>query len=450
MMSPSSAPPLPVRSGLPLDDHPLRRALTEELHLRRFAVFEAPARLLQIIMHSDEDGLGADRAAAERLCTHFAVTAPPGRHFVVDLGALQFVWERHTEFTSYTFIKPGPVDLCFATSPVAELPPHWLASVPGQVLRATHIVILDAETPEPGPAELATIFSVADLVSCRVGGGAARLWSEFQVHEDGLGRLLIRNERLPPGDLSRLVQHIQELGNYRNMALLGLPEAQRLAPELTALDRRLGVLTDAIAASRRGSDDDDRLLGELSSLSAELARLKTRVSYRMSATEAYAELTQDRLRSIAGERVEGFPTLADFTERRLIPGIRTCRSFMRRLDDLSGRTDWASSLLRTRVETTLERQSRDLLESMNQRTAMQLRLQQTVEGLSVVAISYYATALFADIAHAGHEILPALNPTIATAVAVPVIVLVVARSLARMTRHAHHARVDPDREVSNP
>ena len=445
-------PPLPTvePSGLPLDDHPLRRALTEELHLRHFPLFDAPARLLQIVMHSGEDSLGTDRAAADRLCAHYGVSPAPGRHFVAALGALQFVWERHTEFTSYTFIKPGPVDISFSRSLVAELPAGWVPSIPGQVLRATNIVVLDGQSPEPSPEALTMVFSGPDLVSCRVASGGARLWSEFRVHEDGLGRLLIHNGKLLAGDLSRLVQHIQELGNYRNMALLGLPEAQRLAPELSALDRRLGVLTDAIAANRRGSDDDDRLLGDLSALSAEIAHLKTRISYRMSATEAYAELTHDRLRSIGGERVAGYPTLADFTERRLVPGIRTCRSFMRRLDDLSSRTAWASSLLRTRVETTLERQSRDLLDSMNQRTAMQLRLQQTVEGLSVVAISYYATALFSYVAHALNDLFPRLNPTILTAAAVPVIILIVAVSLDRMTRHLHQAKPGHQDGIPHP
>ena len=52
-----------------------------------------------------------------------------------------------------------------------------------------------------------------------------------------------------------------------------------------------------------------------------------------------------------------------------------------------------SSLIRTRIETTLSQQSTDLLRSMNQRTQMQLRLQQTVEGLSVLAISYYAIGI---------------------------------------------------------
>ena len=54
--------------------------------------------------------------------------------------------------------------------------------------------------------------------------------------------------------------------------------------------------------------------------------------------------------------------------------------------------------MRTRIETTLERQNTSLLESMNRRAQMQLRLQQTVEGLSVLAISYYFIGILGYIA----------------------------------------------------
>ena len=393
-------------------------------------------------MFPGEENFAADQAAAHRLCAMFDAVPNPGKHFICALGALQFVWERHTEFTSYTFIREGPIETLFANDILAALPAAWIAQIPGQVLRATHIAVLGPATAEPDNDQLAALFPERDLVSCHVAARGARIWSDFQVHDDGLGRLLIHNRSLLPGDLSRLVQHLQELGNYRNMALLGLPEAQALAPELTSLDRRLGRLTDQIAAARDSGSDDDRLLSDLSALAAELGHLTSRTSYRMRATEAYSELVQDRLRSVGGERVPGFPTLADFTERRLIPGVRTCRSFVRRVEDLSNRTAWTSSLLRTRVETTMERQSRDLLYSMNQRTDLQLRLQQTVEGLSVVAIACYGTELFHFLAAAAHEVYPRLNETLATAAAVPIIVLVVSGALHRMKRRLHRRGED--------
>ena len=73
----------------------------------------------------------------------------------------------------------------------------------------------------------------------------------------------------------------------------------------------------------------------------------------------------------------------------------TCQALWDRQRDLAERLARAADLLRTRVEIELEEQNRALLRSMNSRARMQLRLQQTVEGLSVAAVSYYVVGLIA-------------------------------------------------------
>ncbi len=114
--------------------------------------------------------------------------------------------------------------------------------------------------------------------------------------------------------------------------------------------------------------EDDQLLDELTFLSAELARLAAETRYRMSATRAYAQLSTDRLASLHISPVRGFQTLADFTERRLMPAVRTCDSFSARIEDLLQRAAWTSELLRTRIDIALAKQNRDLLTSMDRRT----------------------------------------------------------------------------------
>ena len=71
--------------------------------------------------------------------------------------------------------------------------------------------------------------------------------------------------------------------------------------------------------------------------------------------------------------------------------MNTCAAMARRQDDLSGCVARNSQLLRTRVDIELERQNQELLAQMNNRAKLQLRLQETVEGLSVVAITYYGS-----------------------------------------------------------
>ena len=100
------------------------------------------------------------------------------------------------------------------------------------------------------------------------------------------------------------------------------------------------------------------------------------------------------MHTIGERKVEGLPTWSSFLARRMAPAMRTCATTEERQTNLSEKLARAANLLRTRVDVELERQNRDLLKSMNERTRLQLRLQTTVEGLSVAAVSYYVVGLF--------------------------------------------------------
>jgi uncharacterized membrane-anchored protein len=320
----------------------------------------------------------------------------------------------------------------FAESVLEGLPLDWVQTLPGQTIRATQVVVLDNSAPPPDRTFLGTYFDMDELVCADVSDGEARIWSNFQVHPDGFGRLLVQDLGLKSSaDTSRLLQRLQELGNYRNMALLGLSRAHEADVELSAMELRLADLTREVAAN---SGSDDELFQHLSVLSANLARLTADTRYRMSATSAYAQIVSERLEGLDPQRVSGYQSLIDFTERRLLPAVRTCETFTKRLEDLSERASGVSSLIRTRIETTLSRQSTDLLRSMNQRTQMQLRLQQTVEGLSVLAISYYAIGIIGYIMKPWMPYVPGLDSSNLLGMAAPAIVLVVWYFIRRLRR----------------
>ncbi len=365
-------------------DHPLRASLSREMHIRGLPRFDAPALALQFVLLVDEQQ--AEQGIA--LLSHrFPALKAGDRFLAARIGDLHFSWERHTEFMTYSFLAPVEGATLFDLAPFGDVP-AWMADMPGRVIRSTQIAMV---MDEPPSAAIAAHFATDDLIISDVADGHARIWSDFRLHADGFGRLLIHDKGLQGGESSQLVQRLQELGNYRKIALLGLPEAQQATPLLTALEQRLTAITSRVAQK---DADADQVLEQLSALSAELAGIVARTRYRMSATQAYAEICRDRLRRLAVVPVRGYRSLDDFTERRLLPAMRTCDAFTRRLEDLAQRTAWTSALLRTRVDTALARRNRDLLASMDRRTALQLRLQHTVEGLSVVAISYYALGLW--------------------------------------------------------
>ena len=134
-------------------------------------------------------------------------------------------------------------------------------------------------------------------------------------------------------------------------------------------------------------------LDNLLKVSTELETLSAEASFRLGATEAYEAIVHQRIRVLREERFKGRQTFSEFMMRRYDPAIRTVISCRVRLGNLADRAIRAGDLLRTRVDVERSAQNQALLTSMDRRADLQLRLQKTVEGLSVVAISYYAVSL---------------------------------------------------------
>jgi uncharacterized membrane-anchored protein len=348
-----------------------------------------PAQVLQIValLRPSQSKSAERHMAAIPGC---AAPARGARYHRCRIGDAELVWERHTEFCTYTLLAAGKTDPLFSQELFASVDGAWLQAIPGEIIRASHVVFVSEEPGSSGAIPVDCGFAEDSLVICDLAGGAARMYSDFKLHPDGNGRLLILDRGLKGIEAGQLLRRLLELGNYRKMALLGLPVAQAGMTQLEKMEARLADLTTAVADAEA---DSATLLVELTGLSAEIARLSSRTRFRMSASAAYGQLVDERLAALSVEPVRGYLSLADFTERRLHPALRTCASFSSRLTDLAARAEWASALMRTRVETALTAQNHDLLASMDRRASIQLRLQETVEGLSVVAISYYAVGL---------------------------------------------------------
>ena len=363
-----------------LNEHMLRREIVGEMHLRRWPPIMPSMTVVQILRlvpaGTTVDGLPPFRSGDAPL------PAAGHRHMDGTLGeGVAYTWERHSEATTLTvFARPDAPLLAEARA--------WAEAAPGEVLRATLIDIEpDLAAAERKVAELGA--DPAELVSCEFGGGA-RLWSDFRIKDEGYGRLVVAAGPLGPVDLARAVQSLQELGNYRNMALLGLPVARQCWGQLEAAEEELRAFGRRLD-SADASDHD--LLDALCAMSLELGTIASATRYRLSATAAYARLVDERMATLAPVAIPGFASLADFTQRRFYPAIRTCETVVRRQQELAERSAQLTSLLRTRIETRIEDQNGQLLRSLEKATVTQLRLQHLVEGLSSVAITYYAVSL---------------------------------------------------------
>lgn len=413
-------------------EHPARRALAGEVHARPFEVLAAPLRAshLAVVAAAPEP----ERAHLARLLAAHGAE-PPGdgaNHFSRDLGPLRLRWERHTEFSTYTFLRFDGFDHPFEGSAAALVPADWLEGLPGQLLTAVHLAVEPrvGEPRERGIDELAGLFDGNMLVGSRVLGAAAEAWTDFHLHADGFGRILVHDAGLSRGQTGRLVQRLLDIETYRMMALLAFPEARRAAAEIGRMDGELGGIVAALAGAeakaKDGTDDgaerQDRLLLErLTRLAAEAERLDASVGFRLSAARAYYAIVNQRIAELREERIAGVQTVAEFMDRRLAPAMKTCDSAAERQQLLARRVSRAGELLRTRVDIALEEKNRDLLKSMNRRAHLQLRLQETVEGLSVVAISYYLLGLLGYAAKGLKAAGIPIDPEITTLAGVPVV-----------------------------
>jgi uncharacterized membrane-anchored protein len=420
-------------------DHPERFALAEEVHARPPEPLPTPARATYLAVLVEPDARAAEAAHLARLCERFAVP-PPGReatHFSARLGPLRLKWERHGEFSSWTLIAPGAESAPFAEPAMQLLPEGWLRALPGQTLVAAHVVLVEAPPKpwaQPLPqAELARHFEDHLVVGGTIADGEAMVYTDFKIHADGCSRFLLLGRGLTARVAGQTVQRLFEIEAYRMMALLALPMARRQSPRIVAIEKSLALLTDGI--SREMGAADETLLQELTRLAAEVESGLAASQFRFGACRAYAELVRTRIAELREERLEGLPTIGAFMARRFEPAVATCLTVSARMHDLSERVAQASALLSTRVDIARERQNQALLASMDRRAKLQLRLQQTVEGLSVAAIAYYVVGLLGYMAKGAKAGGLPLNADIVAAIAVPVVAGLALFAVRRARRH---------------
>lgn len=413
-------------------NHPQRFSLNNEVHARPYQIMIAPLRVAHVALLSNDRV--KELEAIGELCDRFGVNRPnqESSFFIGDFPLFQLRWERHTEFSTYTVSEASSKTQPFKESALAKLPADWIANLPGEAITMLNLELLGNDVVYRDLEALSELFSSNTVAGSEVSDGAARVWTDFHIHADGFNRILIENHHLRQRQAGRLVQRILEIETYRMFALLGLPLAQQYSLDLNDSDKRLEEVTQHLAVHNDG-ENEQKLLDELSQIAANVEHIAATGGYRFPATNAYYGLVKRRISELREKRIEGAQSFNEFMERRLAPAVRTCESVSERVRALSNRIARVSNLLRTRININLEAQNRDLLSSMDRRAAMQLRLQEMVEGLSVVVISYYMVGLLGYLLKGLKQFGVNFNIDLVLGVAVPVVVISVFLGL-RMTR----------------
>lgn len=433
-------------------NHPLRVPLAAEVHSRPFLQVTGPQSLTHLAVFASEgtnihgEKINAQHMSLSALCANFGVAAPAidAKYFFHDFGRFRLKWESHTEFATYTFAQSlesdTPVGTAFEHVPLHHIPQDWLFGLRGKIMVAAHVILeMGSATSDLQASAMPHLFERNMLVGSQVMHGG-EVWTDFLIHPDGFSRFVVRDMCFQEQQAGRLIQRVLEIETYRMMALLGLPRAQHSTPILNSIEAELAGLTATMvdtdksngdARSERENDEQD-LLRNITGLAARLEKLSLDNAYRFSASRAYFRLVHARIEELRETRIQGVPTIEEFMDRRLTPAINTCESVARRHETLAERIAHTNDLLRTRVGIVQEQQNRKILQSLNTRAAQQLRLQQAVEGLSVVAVSYYLIGLFSYAVKGVKASGWPLNPDIVIGLLMPLIGAGVWLSLRRL------------------
>jgi len=350
----------------------------------------------RVILFTPEEAADHRAAIAALAVRAGAPAAPEEQRFQrLDLGSsVELRIERHTEFTALTVFAPqagGP----FAQSAFDLIPADWMEAIPGRILAAVEIASEQVAAEDAGAAQtmerVLEHFAHERMVGGWVVERVASVWSHFRLDERGATRFLVQVHRLNLGRYGRLLQRLVEIETYRLAAMLSLPLARDLLPQIETLEAQHLALVERIGVMDGGAER--ALLSDLTNLSLATERLQARCGSRFSLTESYARILSARVRELREEQVPGYQTISEFFDRRLSQALHTCATADAGLSSLSARLRSTTGLLRTRVEVNLQSQNQLLLASVDRRAAAQLRLQHNVEGLSVVVLTYYLANL---------------------------------------------------------
>jgi uncharacterized membrane-anchored protein len=423
------------------EQHPERVALNDEIHARPPESLVAPLRLSFLALTTDLSQRERQWEQVCELARRFGAMPPkPGaNHYTVDFGPFRVKWERHTEFARYKFIVPGVESDVFAEPAIEAVPQDWLAKLDGEIIVAAHVsFIASGDEPLDFDTVCERYFRGDMIVGGGVAGGAATAVTDFRIQTDGFSRFLVQDRGLTARQAGRTIQRLLEIDAYRMMALLALPVARGLAEALTASERELEAITERLA--RAEDEDEASLLERLTRLEADIEIRYSKNLFRFAASDAYYGLVLRRIAELREVRVGGLQTIEEFMGRRLTPAMNTCRAVAARQESLSQRVARASQLLSTRVDISRQAQNQDLLASMNRRAALQLRLQETVEGLSVAAGTYYISALVGHIAQGFADSGAPISADLVEAVAIPFIAVVLWFGIRRIRKIVSQAK----------
>ena len=422
-------------------DHPGRTAAQGETHARPIEPVDAPARIRRVAFMLGQDPTSGQRAFERfaRWCRDTGVDAPREgeRRWAFRQGERRVIWELHTEFATFTWITSSQDHEAWPT----EIGLDAFADEP--IIVAVRVELEDS--PEISEAALAA-FDPVRLCYAKVERGTGEIATDLIVDPDGYTRYDFAAGALRSVRRGLLVRRLLEIETYRVLALLGLPLARTLSPDIGELEVRLAHLMARVGAAKTTLDNQNAL-DELHALSVRVAQVGEQTRFRFAATKAYGDVLAQRLGRLGETAISDHSTMKRYLAHRIDPALATCLAVEKRQTALADTLAQTTELLNTRIGVDLERQNQVLLNAISDTAQSQYRLQTTVEGLSAIAISYYSLGILGYILH-GFEDYFHFDKSLVVALLAPVILVGVWASVRRIRKH-HVDALPAERETDH-
>ena len=359
---------------------------------------------------------------------------------------LLLIWEAHTEYYSYQ-IWHIPSDKAKPLSFGALTFPNYLFPVSPLGLRVNSLDILITHASQPSVEDVRRMIPGTALYGSRVFGEEIAVTTSFTPDEHGRERYLITAPFTTPMlHVKQIVETIVKIETYYHLILMQKPMFSSAVDQVYRFEqlhlKQREIITSQLAAA--GSTMLQRWLNGLTEDLMKVNRLGGLLQFELSAAVPYDKIVHASIRSIQEERLPPYRPLSDYLLTGVTGVAEGYQQLLRRIETLKSGFEGIIGIIRTRIDLLVEGQNLALLSSVDQTTKSQAVLQHTVEGLSIIVISYYLSGLGGYIFKGLYEMGWLHQPAIATALFVPV-AIGLSFALTALSRKLIHKRLTQKR-----
>jgi uncharacterized membrane-anchored protein len=411
-------------------EHDNRWLIHAETHARPVPALAGPATIRRVAFISANGGgdlarLHGEMAGLARTPDRDLFSV---RQLAFERDGHDVIWEMHNEFATLTWKS------------VLGEPNEWPAGIgldlhSGlKLVSATRVDVVGDDTIDP-----VRLAQMAENSLCHsaIYGGQARIATDFVADADRFVSFVVAAGNCGEQRRGVIVRRLLEIETYRCFVLLGLPVARQAGGRVQGYEK--GLATAMVEIGEGSSPEAHRTsLDALHKLSIEVGRTVEQTAFRFSATQAYGQILAERLVRLGETPIGESTTIQRYLDNRVQPALATCRAMEKRLTDLGTKVQRSIELLNATITVSIQTQNQQVLDTISRTAQSQYRLQGTVEGLSIIAVSYYALGILGYIAEGLHELLPVEKPLVLTILA-PLVVFIAFIGIRRLRRSIDHA-----------